>query len=54
MKIIENKYITDRSLSDYLGISVAKYAKEILIYSQNPKAILDSNSEHLVEKIING
>ena len=52
--IIDNKYITDRSLSDYLGISVAKYAKEKLGFSQNPKAILDSNSENLVVAIVNG
>lgn len=52
--IIENKYITDRSLSDYLGISVAKYAKDKLGYSQNPKSILDSNSENLVVAIVNG
>lgn len=49
--IIENKYITDRSLSDYLGISVAKYAKEILGYSQNPKSTLDSNSENVVVEV---
>jgi len=51
--IIENKYITDRSLSDYLAKSVAKYTKEKLGYSQNPKAILDSNSENLVTEIVN-
>lgn len=51
--IIENKYITDRSLSDYLAKSVAKYTKEKLGYNQNPKAILDSNSESLVTEVIN-
>lgn len=52
--IIENKYITDRSLSDYLGISVSKYTEDKLGYSQNPKSIIDSNSENVVVTIVNG
>ncbi len=51
--IINNKYITDRSLSDYLGSSVDEYTKNILFYEQNPKSILDSNSENVVVAIVN-
>lgn len=50
--ISANKYITDRLLNDYLGKSVAEYTKEKLGYDQNPKAILDSNSENVVVQII--
>jgi hypothetical protein len=46
-----NKYITDRSLNDYLSINVARYTKEELGYDQNPKAILDSNGESIIVEI---
>lgn len=51
--IIKNKYITDRSLSDYLSVNVAKYVRDNLDYNQNPKSILDSNSESLIVEIVN-
>lgn len=52
--IFLNKYITDRLLNDYLSTSVAKYTKDKLSYNQNPKAIIDSNSENVVVEIIDG
>lgn len=50
--IRDGKYITDRSLSDYLSSSVAVYTKEELHYDQNPRAILDSSNENVIVKII--
>jgi hypothetical protein len=48
-EVIEsNKYITDRSLTDYLKKNVAKYAKEKLGKEQNPKSILDTDSENVI------
>lgn len=51
--ITKKKYITDRSLSDYLSVNVAKYVKNNLNHNQNPKSILDSNSESLIVEIVN-
>ncbi len=49
--IDNNKYITDRSLGDYLGKNVAEYANKQLGYSQNPRSIFESNSEYLVVEL---
>lgn len=49
--IADNQYITDKSLGDYLGKNVAEYANEQLGYDQNPRSILDSNSEYLFVKV---
>ena len=51
--ITKKKYITDRLLSDYLSVNVAKYVKDNLNHNQNPKSILDSNSENVVVEIDN-
>jgi len=50
--IIRNgKYLTDRSLVDYLADAVHKYAKNNLGYNQNPKAILDADSEFVLAEV---
>jgi hypothetical protein len=49
--IVSNKYITDRSLNDYLSINVASYTKAELGYDQNPKAIFDSSGENIIAEI---
>lgn len=46
-----NRYITDISLKEYLSNEVSKYAKEVLGFDQNPKAILDSSLENVVVEI---
>jgi Caspase domain/Schlafen, AlbA_2 len=46
-----NKYITDRTLNDYLAKSVSAYANNMHGFEQNPKAILDSNCENVIVKI---
>ena len=46
--IHNNKYVTDRLLTDYLSSSVAVYTKEELGFDQNPKAILDSSNENII------
>ncbi len=46
-----DKYITDRTLNDYLARSVSNYAKNKLGFEQNPKAILDSNCENVIVEI---
>lgn len=46
--IREGKYITDRLLSDYLSKEVAKYVREELQKEQNPKAVLDSTYENVI------
>lgn len=51
--IADNQYITDRSLGDYLGKKVSEYANVQLGYNQNPRSILDSNSEYLFVKVFN-
>lgn len=43
-----DKYITDRSLSDYLSSRVATYVKKELSYDQNPRAVLDSTYENVI------
>lgn len=49
--ILLEKYVTDRSLSDYLAKSVTFYVKEQLGYVQNPKSILDADSEIVLVQI---
>lgn len=46
--IINDKYITDRSLSNYLSRNVALYTKGELNHDQNPRAILDSSYENVI------
>jgi len=46
-----DKYITDRTLSDYLAKNVSVYAKNKHDFEQNPKAILDSNCENVIVEI---
>tara|TARA_R110002049_G_scaffold269032_1_gene445810 strand:+ start:11027 stop:16069 length:5043 start_codon:yes stop_codon:yes gene_type:complete len=46
-----DKYITDRTLNDYLASSVSVYASNQLSFEQNPKAILDSNCENVIVEI---
>lgn len=49
---LSNKcFVTDRSLNEYLATSVAHYIKNSMNYDQNPRAILDSNGEYIVNKI---
>lgn len=49
--IKKEKIITDRSLVDYLGSEVSKYVKDNLGYEQNPKAVLESDSEFIIAKV---
>lgn len=49
--IRENRYITDRLLSDYLSKNVSEYVRIELDKEQNPKAILDSTYENLIIEI---
>jgi len=49
--IHSNKYITDRTLNDYLSNTVSTYTKEELGYDQYPKAILDSSHENIIIEI---
>lgn len=49
--ILSEKYLTDRSLSDYLAKSVTSYVKDELGYVQNPKSILDADSENVLVQI---
>jgi len=49
--ILSDKYITDRSLSDYLAKTVATYVKRELGYIQNPKSILDADNENVLVQI---
>lgn len=49
--IKENKYITDRTLGDYLSQTVSQYVKDKLGFDQNPKAILDATYENVVSEI---
>lgn len=51
--IKENKYITDRTLGDYLSQTVSQYVKSKLGFDQNPKAILDATYENVVSEIKN-
>jgi len=46
-----DKYITDRSLSDYLAKSVTDYTKDKLGYDQNPKSVFDSSCENVIVEI---
>jgi len=46
-----DKYITDRTLNDYLARNVSDYAKIEHGFEQNPKAILDSNYENVIAEI---
>ena len=45
------KYITDRSLSDFLSKNVPSYTKANLDFEQNPKSILDAGCENVIIKI---
>jgi len=47
-----DKYITDRTLSDYLARSVSDYAKSKHGFEQNPKAILDTDCENVIVEIL--
>ena len=49
--IHSNKYITDRTLNDYLSNAVSTYTKEELGYDQYPKAVLDSSHENIIIEI---
>tara|TARA_R110000851_G_scaffold333191_1_gene511484 strand:- start:256 stop:840 length:585 start_codon:yes stop_codon:yes gene_type:complete len=49
--VLSKKYVTDRSLSDYLAKSVTTYVKDELGYVQNPKSILDADSENVLVQI---
>lgn len=49
--ILSDKYITDRSLSDYLAKTVATYVKYELGYTQNPKSVLEADSENVLVQI---
>lgn len=49
--IKNEKFITDRLLVNYLGSEVPKYTKKNLGKEQNPKAVLDSDSEFVLAKI---
>ncbi len=46
-----DKYITDRTLNDYLARNVSVYAKNNYNFEQNPKAILDSNCENVIVEV---
>lgn len=52
--ILSEKYLTDRSLSDYLAKSVTLYVKDELGYVQNPKSIIDSDSENVLLEVLKG
>jgi hypothetical protein len=51
--LIENKYLTDKLLMEYLTSSVSEYTKKELGFDQNPKAILDSSHENVIAEIKN-
>ena len=46
--ITDNKFISDRTIVDYLTAEVYKYTKDNLGYEQRPKAILDADSEFIL------
>ncbi|MBB1360270.1 caspase family protein, partial [Pseudoalteromonas sp. SG45-6] len=47
-----NKYITDRTLNDYLSKNVYGYAKNKHGFEQRPKAILDTDCENVIVEIL--
>ncbi len=49
--ILNDQYITDRKLGDYLSFMVSKYAKSEYNWDQNPKTILDSCYENVIIEI---
>ena len=49
--ILSEKYLTDRSLSDYLAKSVTSYVKDELGHVQNPKSVIDADSETVLVQI---
>ena len=49
--IVNNQYITDRKLGDYLSLNVSKYAKSKYDWNQNPKIILDSSYENVITEV---
>lgn len=49
--ILNDQYITDRKLGDYLSFMVSQYAKSKYNWDQNPKTILDSCYENVITEI---
>ncbi len=49
--ILNHKYITDRTLADYLSLNVSQYAKSKYDWNQNPKTILDSSYENVITEV---
>lgn len=49
--ILNNQYITDRKLGDYLSLNVSQYAKNKHDWNQNPKTILDSSYENVLASV---
>ncbi|MBN1042901.1 ATP-binding protein [Clostridium botulinum] len=49
--ILNQQYITDRKLGDYLSLNVSQYAKNKCGWNQNPKTILDSSYENVITEV---
>jgi uncharacterized caspase-like protein len=49
--VLNNQFITDRKMGDYLSINVSSYAKSKNNWDQNPKTILDSSYENVITEI---
>lgn len=49
--ILNDQYVTDRKLGDYLSLKVSQYAKSKYNWDQNPKTILDSCYENVITEI---
>lgn len=49
--VTADKYVTDRTLNDYLSKEVSDYVKNKLGFEQNPKAVLDSSCENVILEI---
>lgn len=48
------KYITDRTLNDYLTKAVTDYSKDKLGFEQHTKTALDANCKNLIIEIYIG
>lgn len=49
--VLNQKYITDRKLGDYLSLNVSQYAKNKYYWDQNPKTIIDSSYENIITEV---
>lgn len=50
--LVNNQYVTDRLLQDYLYEAVSNYALQFEGKEQNPRAIMDSSFENVIREIV--